>query len=313
MMIVFHHITVLREEAVEGLHIRPDGIYVDCTLGGAGHSRLIGEHLSAEGMLIGLDQDPRALSAAKERLSGLDCQIRLVKSNFRHLSQVIHQLGVTQVDGILFDLGVSSPQLDEAERGFSYHHTAELDMRMDPDSPLTAFEIVNEWSEEEIARILWEYGEEKFARRIARKIIEARRKQPITTTTQLADLIKEAIPAATRRTGPHPARRSFQAIRIAVNDELRAFQEALEQSLDILAIGGRICVITFHSLEDRICKKFFQEQSLACECPPHFPVCVCNRQPKLRIITRKPILPSEEEIENNPRSRSAKLRIAEKI
>jgi 16S rRNA (cytosine1402-N4)-methyltransferase len=226
---------------------------------------------------------------------------------------VIHQLGVTQVDGILFDLGVSSPQLDEAERGFSYHHTAELDMRMDPDSPLTAFEIVNEWSEEEIARILWEYGEEKFARRIARKIIEARRKQPITTTTQLADLIKEAIPAATRRTGPHPARRSFQAIRIAVNDELRAFQEALEQSLDILAIGGRICVITFHSLEDRICKKFFQEQSLACECPPHFPVCVCNRQPKLRIITRKPILPSEEEIENNPRSRSAKLRIAEKI
>jgi 16S rRNA (cytosine1402-N4)-methyltransferase len=313
MMFVFHHVTVLREEAVEGLHIRPDGIYVDCTLGGAGHSRLIAQRLSANGMLIGLDQDPNALSAAKERLSGFDCQIHLIKSNFRHLSQVIDELGITQVDGILFDLGVSSPQLDEAERGFSYHHPAELDMRMDPDSPLTAHEIVNEWPEEEIARILREYGEEKFAGRIARKIVETRRKQPIRTTTELASLIKEAIPAATRRSGPHPARRSFQAIRIAVNDELGALQEALHQSVDLLASGGRICVITFHSLEDRICKKFFQEQSLACECPPHFPVCVCNRQPKLRIITRKPILPSEEEIQSNPRSRSAKLRIAERV
>lgn len=310
---MFNHVTVLREEAVDGLKIKPDGVYVDCTLGGAGHSRLIASHLSKAGVLIGLDQDTKALTAAKERLKDVTCHVHLVKTNFRHIAQVVRELGFTQVDGILFDLGVSSPQLDEGERGFSYHHEAPLDMRMDREQERTAYEIVNHSSEEELARILFVYGEEKFSRRIARRIVEYRTSKPIETTIELAEIIKEAIPAATRRSGPHPARRSFQAIRIAVNEELTVFEEALEQVMEILAPGGRVSVITFHSLEDRICKQFYLEQAKGCICPPHFPICTCHQKPKLKIITRKPILPSEEELEQNARARSAKLRVAEKL
>lgn len=309
---MFHHITVLKEEAVEQLHIRPDGIYVDCTLGGAGHSRLIAEHLNEQGILVGLDQDETALRVAAERLSDATCHVKLVKTNFRHLKKALLQLGIERVDGFLFDLGVSSPQLDEGERGFSIHQEATLDMRMDREQSTSAWEVVNEWSEGDLRRILYEYGEEKFASRIARKIIQEREKKPIETTVELAELIKSAIPAAARRKGPHPARRSFQAIRIAVNDELGAFSDALVDATEMLRPGGRICVITFHSLEDRICKKFFQDQAIGCICPKDFPVCVCDHQPTLRIITKKPILPSKKEVERNARARSAKLRVAEK-
>jgi 16S rRNA (cytosine1402-N4)-methyltransferase len=310
---LFIHETVLLQETVKALHIKPEGVYVDCTLGGAGHSRAIAERLGPEGTLIGLDQDRTALDHAAERLAGARCRIHLVKSNFRRVGEVVRELGYTQVDGILFDLGVSSPQLDIGERGFSYHRDAPLDMRMDREQHLTAFQVVNEWPEEEIARILHEYGEEKFARRIAREIVHKRRTKAIGTTLELAEIIKEAIPAPARRTGPHPARRSFQAIRIAVNDELNAFRDALDQIPDLLASTGRVAVITFHSLEDRICKQFFQEHAKGCICPPHFPVCTCNRQPRFRIVTRKPILPSDKETERNQRARSAKLRVAEKL
>ncbi|MFD0869854.1 S-adenosyl-methyltransferase MraW [Chlamydia abortus] len=316
---MFHHITVLLEEAVEGLHIKPDGIYVDCTLGGAGHSELIASRLGPQGRLIAFDQDDQAILHARKRLERYEDKLTIVKSNFRHLREVLSGLAVPmngdnpQVDGILFDLGVSSPQLDEADRGFSYNQDAELDMRMDKSSELTAKDIVNGWSESEIARILFEYGEEKFSRRIAARIVQAREKEPIRTTSQLAELIKEGIPAAARRTGPHPAKRSFQALRIAVNDELGAFRDALEQAVDCLAPGGRISVITFHSLEDRICKQWFAQLTNRCTCPPDLPVCVCHREPVVRLVHRKPVLPSEEELANNPRARSAKLRVAEKI
>lgn len=310
---MFHHVTVLKNEAVENLHIRPDGTYVDCTLGGAGHSRLIAEHLSEEGHLIGLDQDDEALRAAAERLRDVRCRLNLIKTNFRHLKDALKKIGVERVDGFLFDLGVSSPQLDDGERGFSIHQEATLDMRMNQQQETSAWNVVNEWSEGELRRILYEYGEEKFAPRIAKKIVQHREITPIETTTQLSELIKSAIPAAARRTGPHPARRSFQAIRIAVNDELGALQDALVDATDMLNPGGRFSIITFHSLEDRICKRFFQEQAVGCICPKDFPVCVCEHQPTLRIITKKPILPSKEEIERNARARSAKLRVAEKL
>lgn len=309
---MFKHETVLREEAVDGLNIRPDGIYVDCTLGGAGHSRLIAEKLGPEGILIGIDQDQTALDSAREKLKGVSCRLFLIKSNFRKVGQAVHDLGIKQIDGILFDLGVSSPQLDVGERGFSYHQDAPLDMRMDQEQETSAYHIVNEWSEQELAQILFEYGEEKFSRRIAKAIVQERANRPIETTLQLVEIIKCAIPAPARRTGPHPARRTFQAIRIAVNDELQALQDALDQSLSILREKGRISVITFHSLEDRIVKKFFAEKSKGCICPPQFPVCVCGLKPILSIINKKPILPTEEEIEKNPRARSAKLRVAEK-
>lgn len=309
---MFIHETVLREEAVDGLNIKPDGVYVDCTLGGAGHSRLIAERLGSSGTLIGLDQDQTALDHAKQRLKEVECNLHLVKTNFRRVKEVVEELGFNKIDGILFDLGVSSPQLDAGERGFSYHQDAPLDMRMDVQQELSAYHIVNHWPEEEIARILFEYGEEKFSRRIAQEIVKQRQLQPIETTLQLVDIIKQAIPAPARRTGPHPARRSFQAIRIAVNDELNVFRQALEQSVEILNPRGRICVITFHSLEDRICKKFFQDKAKGCICPPHFPVCTCDQRPLLRVVAKKPILPTKEEIERNKRARSAKLRIAEK-
>ncbi len=309
---MFKHHTVLKKEAVESLRIHPEGIYVDCTVGGAGHSQRIAEALNPSGVLIGFDQDQNALQAAKERLKSASCQIFLIKTNFKRIKEVISELGFHEVDGILFDLGVSSPQLDQGDRGFSYQKDAPLDMRMDQEQTFSAYELVNEWSEEELADILFRYGEERFSRRIARHIVRARQKKPIQTTFELADLIKQAIPASTRRSGPHPARRSFQAIRIAVNDELNVFEQALKHSLDILKSQGRLSVITFHSLEDRICKKFFQEHAKDCICPPHFPMCTCNHQPLLRFITKKPIIPSKEEIDKNKRARSAKLRVIEK-
>jgi 16S rRNA (cytosine1402-N4)-methyltransferase len=310
---LFHHITVLKEEAVAGLDIRPEGVYVDCTLGGAGHSSLIAAQLRGQGRLIAIDQDDAALENAAVKLSSCKERVTLVKSNFRHLKEVIHSQGLSGVDGVLFDLGVSSPQLDVGDRGFSYNADAPLDMRMDRSAPLSAYEIVNEWDEAEIAKVIWEYGEEKFSRRIARQIAVQREEAPIETTGQLVELIKQAIPAPARRSGPHPAKRTFQAIRIAVNDELGAFQEAINDAILLLNPGGRISVITFHSLEDRICKQTFQDYAKGCTCPPDFPQCVCGNQPIVRIVTRKPILPSEAELQQNPRARSAKLRIAEKL
>lgn len=309
---MFIHETVLKKEAVESLRVHPEGVYVDCTIGGAGHSQLIAETLNANGTLIGIDQDQKALDAASQRLKSANCQLFFIKTNFKRLREVITECGFHEVDGILFDLGVSSPQLDQEERGFSYNKDAPLDMRMDQEQAFTAYDLVNEWTEEAIADILFRYGEERFAKRIARQIILARKKKPIQTTFELVDIIKQAIPSATRRSGPHPARRSFQAIRIAVNDELNALEQALIQSFDLLKSKGRLCVITFHSLEDRICKKLFQENAKSCICPPHFPVCVCKHQPLLRLITKKPIIPSREEIERNKRARSAKLRVVEK-
>ncbi|RNB90876.1 16S rRNA (cytosine(1402)-N(4))-methyltransferase RsmH [Brevibacillus nitrificans] len=309
----FHHVTVLRDEAVAGLNIRPGGIYVDCTLGGAGHSSLIASQLTEGGRLIAIDQDDWALDNARERLSAYMDRVTLVKSNFRHIKDIVSDLGLDGVDGILFDLGVSSPQLDEGERGFSYNADAPLDMRMDQQAALTAYDIINEWDEEEIAKVIWEYGEEKFSRRIARQIVQYRAKQPVQTTGELVELIKEGIPAAARRTGPHPAKRTFQAIRIAVNDELNAFKEAVADAISVLRPEGRVSVITFHSLEDRICKQVYQELSKGCTCPPSFPICACGNKATVKVITRKPILPSAEELEANPRARSAKLRVAEKL
>ncbi|GAB2702933.1 16S rRNA (cytosine(1402)-N(4))-methyltransferase RsmH [Paenibacillus thermoaerophilus] len=318
---MFHHVTVLREESVDGLQVKPGGIYIDCTLGGAGHSSLIAERLRGSGLLIAFDQDDAALKHAAERLAPFGGQIKLVKSNFRRLREVLESMpevprnkaGVPQVDGVLYDLGVSSPQLDEGERGFSYNHDAELDMRMDRETPLTAKIIVNEWSEAELARILWEYGEEKFAKRIARTIAEARVRKPIETTGELAELVKSGIPAAARRTGGHPAKRSFQALRIAVNDELGAFEDSLQQAIDCLKPGGRVAVITFHSLEDRICKTGFAKHIGTCKCPPGLPMCACGAKSTLRLVNRKPITASAEELKANNRARSAKLRIAEKL
>ncbi len=310
---MFHHITVLKEEAVQGLNIKPDGIYVDCTLGGAGHSSLIASRLGEGGRLIAIDQDDTALANAKNVLAPYQDRVVLVKSNFRYIKQVVQEQGFAGVDGILYDLGVSSPQLDEGERGFSYNADAPLDMRMDREAPLTAYDVVNTWDEKEIAQIIWEYGEEKFSRRIARQIVTEREKAPIATTGQLVELIKEAIPAPARRSGPHPAKRTFQAIRIAVNDELGAFRDAIHDSIRLLNPYGRVSVITFHSLEDRICKQAFQSFAQGCTCPPSFPQCVCGNKPVVKIVTRKPILPSDAELSDNPRARSAKLRIAEKL
>ncbi|RXZ77119.1 16S rRNA (cytosine(1402)-N(4))-methyltransferase RsmH [Paenibacillaceae bacterium] len=315
---MFHHITVLKTEAVEGLAIKPDGIYVDCTLGGGGHSEQIVSRLGAGGRLIVLDQDEWALENARKRLADYINQITFVKTNFRELEQVLCGAdvpmadGVPQVDGILFDLGVSSPQLDEADRGFSYNHDAPLDMRMDRQGELTAHIIVNEWEEQELSRILHNYGEERFARKIARGIVQARARSPITTTGELVEIIKAGIPAATRRSGPHPAKRSFQALRIAVNDELGAEEEALKQAVRCLKPGGRVAVITFHSLEDRICKHTFASYLERRTSPPDFPVYI-SEPGTLKLVGRKPIVPSEEELEANPRARSAKLRVAEKL
>lgn len=310
---LFQHVTVLLKETVDGLNVKPDGVYVDCTLGGAGHSEYLLSKLSSEGRLFAFDQDEMAIEHAKEKLAQYGDRVTIIKSNFRHLTEKLAEHGVHQVDGILFDLGVSSPQLDTPERGFSYQHDAPLDMRMDREQTLTAFEIVNKWPYEELVKIFFQYGEEKFSKAIARKIESVRKEREIRTTTELADLIKEAIPAPARRSGGHPAKRVFQAIRIAVNDELKVFEEAIHQAIDLLKPGGRISVITFHSLEDRICKLAFKKASEGPELPPGLPIIPEQYKPKLKIITKKPIVPSEEELERNHRARSAKLRIAEKL
>ncbi|MGM9986614.1 MAG: 16S rRNA (cytosine(1402)-N(4))-methyltransferase RsmH [Bacillaceae bacterium] len=310
---MFKHVTVLLNETVDGLNIKEDGIYVDCTLGGAGHSEYLLKQLSDKGHLYAFDQDDDAIAHAKKRLAPFEGKYTIIRSNFRYLKDRLNELGVESVDGILFDLGVSSPQLDKAERGFSYHQDARLDMRMDQEAELSAYEVVNNWSYEDLVRIFFQYGEEKFSKQIARKIEAYRSKKPIETTGELVELIKEGIPAATRRTGGHPAKRVFQAIRIAVNDELRVFEYALEDAIEMVKPGGRISVITFHSLEDRICKNIFKQYSSLPPLPPGLPVIPDEFQPKLKLITRKPILSSKEELENNNRAKSAKLRIAEKI
>ncbi|WP_432354881.1 16S rRNA (cytosine(1402)-N(4))-methyltransferase RsmH [Sporosarcina sp. A2] len=309
---MFDHTTVLLHEAVEGLAIKPDGIYVDCTLGGAGHSKEIAKRLSANGRLICFDQDMTAIEAAQETLSEYLDQVTFIHANFSELKNELHQIDIESVDGILYDLGVSSPQLDTPERGFSYNHDAPLDMRMDTSAPLTAYEVVNEWSYQDLLRIFFRYGEEKFSKSIARKIEVARAEKPIQSTAELAELIKTGIPAAARRTGGHPAKRVFQAIRIAVNDELGAAETSLTDAIDLLNPEGRISVITFHSLEDRLCKTIFKEASSLPELPPNLPVIPEGLDVKLKLITRKPMLPSDEEIEANKRARSAKLRIAER-
>ncbi|MBD7964391.1 16S rRNA (cytosine(1402)-N(4))-methyltransferase RsmH [Fictibacillus norfolkensis] len=308
---MFDHITVLKQESVDALHVRPDGIYVDCTLGGAGHSALILSQLET-GHLYAFDQDDIAIENARQVLKEHEGKYTIIRSNFRHIKEELSKRGIHKVDGILFDLGVSSPQLDEADRGFSYQHDAELDMRMDQSNDLTAKEIVNEWPFNDLMKIISRYGEEKFAKHIARKIEAAREKKEIQTTGELVEIIKDAIPAPARRTGGHPAKRTFQAIRIAVNDELNAFEDALQDSIELLDIGGRIAVITFHSLEDRACKNILKKASTGPELPPGLPVIPEEYKPELKLITRKPIVPTENELEENRRSRSAKLRVAEK-
>ncbi|MFP3916373.1 16S rRNA (cytosine(1402)-N(4))-methyltransferase RsmH [Lysinibacillus telephonicus] len=310
---MFDHTTVLLKETVDGLSINPDGIYVDCTLGGAGHSEYLVQQLSTKGRLICFDQDITAIENAKVRLENYLDRVTFVHSNFRYIKEELQKLNIEKIDGILYDLGVSSPQLDTPERGFSYHHDAPLDMRMDQTAEISAFHVVNEWSYEDLVRIFFRYGEEKFSKQIARKIEEARKHAPIETTGELVELIKEGIPAPARRKGGHPAKRVFQAIRIAVNDELGAAEDSLVDAIDLLKVGGRISVITFHSLEDRLTKTIFKEASSLPDLPPGLPVIPDEYKPTLKLITRKPILPSEEELEANNRSRSAKLRIAEKI
>ncbi|MGB3261040.1 16S rRNA (cytosine(1402)-N(4))-methyltransferase RsmH [Paenisporosarcina sp.] len=310
---MFNHTTVLLHETVDGLNIRPDGTYVDCTLGGAGHSEYLVQQLNDQGRLICFDQDTIAIENAKIRLADHLHKITFVHSNFRYIKEKLHELGIEKVDGILYDLGVSSPQLDTPERGFSYNHDAPLDMRMDTSAPLSAYHVVNEWEFNDLVRIFYRYGEEKFSKQIARKIEEARNHAPIETTGQLVELIKDGIPAPARRKGGHPAKRVFQAIRIAVNDELGAAEQSLQDALELLALNGRISVITFHSLEDRITKTIFKEAASYPDLPPNLPVIPEGMEPMLKLVTRKPILPSEEELLHNNRSRSAKLRIAEKI
>ena len=307
----FTHKSVLLDECIEALNIRPDGIYVDGTLGRAGHSREIVQKLTT-GRLICIDRDMAAIDAAKERLAPWMDRVTLVHGNFADLGEVLREMDITGVDGMLFDLGVSSPQLDDASRGFSYMQDAPLDMRMDKSAALTAYEVVNAWSYEELRRILFEYGEERYAPAIAKAIVRAREIRPVETTLELVDLIKGAMPPAALREKQHPAKRSFQAIRIAVNGELDALPPMLKSATDALNPGGRLAVITFHSLEDRIVKRAMQDMARGCTCPPEFPVCICGKKPKLKLLTRKPIVSGEAELEENPRARSAKLRVAEK-
>lgn len=307
----FHHVSVLLDECIDGLNIKPDGIYVDGTLGGAGHSYHIAEKLTT-GRLIGIDRDPVALKAAGERLSPFADRVTLVHSNFCRMGQVLQELGISGVDGILLDLGVSSPQLDDGSRGFSYMTDAPLDMRMDNGDALSADTVVNTWSYEELKRILYDYGEERYAPAIAAAIVRKREVSPIRTTLELVDVIRSAMPPAALREKQHPAKRTFQAIRIAVNDELNSVSKAMDAAIPCLNPGGRLAVITFHSLEDRIVKNAMAAAAKGCICPPEFPVCVCGRKPQVTVLTRKPIVSGEEELERNPRARSAKLRICEK-
>ena len=308
----FKHISVLLNECLEGLAIKENGTYVDCTLGGAGHSSHILKKLSSKGTLIGIDQDNDALRAAKEKLKNYS-NVKYVHNNFYNIDSILTSLNIPKVDGILMDLGVSSYQLDEGERGFSYMKDAPLDMRMDRDREFSAYEVVNTYSEEDLYRIIRDYGEEKFAKKIAKFIVDKRADKPIETTLELVDIIKAAIPAKARREGPHPAKRTFQAIRIEVNGELAILNKAIEDGVEHLNKGGRMAIITFHSLEDRIVKLKYRELANPCTCPKEFPVCICGKKPLVKIISRKAIEPSKEEVEKNPRSRSAKLRILEKL
>lgn len=309
----FKHTSVLLEECIENLKINPDGIYVDGTLGGGGHSSKICEHLSERGTLIGIDRDQDALEAASARLEQYACRKLFVQSNYSDIKSVLEELEIDGVDGALLDLGVSSFQLDNAERGFSYMHDAPLDMRMSQEDGFTAYEIVNGYDQKELTEIISKYGEEKWASRIASFIVKKREDKPIESTFELVDTIKAAIPAAARRDGPHPAKRTFQAIRIEVNDELGQLERAMEEFCDVLHPEGRLCVISFHSLEDRIVKDVINRRVNPCTCPKEFPVCICGKKADIRKISKKPILPSEEELVENPRSRSAKLRVCEKI
>ena len=308
----FHHISVLLDECIDGLAIKPDGVYVDGTLGGAGHSFQIAARLST-GRLIGIDRDPVALAAAAKRLEPYKDRVTLVHSNFCEIASVLQDLQIDGVDGILLDLGVSSPQLDDGARGFSYMADAPLDMRMNNEDPLTAAEVVNTWPYEELKRILYDYGEERYAPKIAAAICARREQQPIRTTMELVDIIRSAMPASSLREKQHPAKRSFQAIRIAVNDELGSVEKVMRDAIPCLNPGGRLAIITFHSLEDRIVKNGMADAAKGCTCPPNFPVCVCGKKPKVKLISRKPIVSGEEELERNPRARSAKLRVCEKL
>lgn len=308
----FHHISVLLNECIDNLNIRPDGIYVDGTMGGGGHSLEIAKRLTT-GRLICIDQDPNAHEAAGKRLAEYKDRITFVRDNFGNIANILDSLGIEKIDGMLLDIGVSSHQLDEAERGFSYQQDAPLDMRMNPDRPFSAYDVVNGYDEDELDRVIFTYGEERWARRIAQFIVKEREAKPIETTGELVDIIKKAVPKGARKDGPHPAKRTFQAIRIEVNGELEVLQRAIDDVAARLAVGGRLCIITFHSLEDRIVKEAFRKQENPCICPPQFPVCVCGKKPLGRVITRKPILPSKEELEGNPRSRSAKLRVLEGV
>ena len=309
----FKHVSVLLQETIDGLAVKPDGIYVDGTTGGGGHSYEISKRLGENGRLICIDQDAEALVAAEKRLEPFAGIVTLVKSNYAQMKEVLKQLGIDKVDGIVLDLGVSSYQLDNAERGFSYREDAPLDMRMDREQPLTARDIVNDYPESELYRIIKEYGEERFAKNIARNICKRRQDKPLETTFELVDIIRNSMPAKARNGKSHPAKRTFQAIRIECNQELEVLRQALDEMVNLLKDGGRISIITFHSLEDRMVKTSFRRQENPCTCPPDFPVCVCGNKPKGKVITRKPILPSEEECEQNTRSKSAKLRVFERI
>lgn len=310
--IEFSHYSVLLNECMSGLDIKPDGIYVDGTAGGAGHSAEIAKRLDG-GRLIAIDQDETAVAVATQRLNALQKNTTVVRSNFCEIAAVCKELGVNGIDGVLLDLGVSSYQLDTAERGFSYSADAPLDMRMDNRKALSAYEVVNTYSEQALKKILFDYGEERFAPQIAAAIVRERNKKPIESTAELSDIVKYAIPSAAREGGHHPAKRSFQAIRIEVNAELDVIEPAIRDAVAMLNKGGRIAIITFHSLEDRIVKQTFASLAAGCTCPKEFPICVCGNKPKVKVITKKPILPSSRELEENPRSRSAKLRIAQKI
>ncbi|MBD5502008.1 MAG: 16S rRNA (cytosine(1402)-N(4))-methyltransferase RsmH [Lachnospiraceae bacterium] len=308
----FHHTSVLLKETIEGLKIKPEGIYVDGTLGGGGHSYEIAARLSERGRLIGIDQDEAAIAAAGERLRGFKDKVTIVRGNYRNTKSILDQLNVYNIDGMILDLGVSSYQLDTIERGFSYRYDSSLDMRMDTRQSLTAREIVNNYSETELFHMIRDYGEEKFAKNIAKHIVRAREEKPIETTGMLNEIIKAAIPAKVRAEGGHPSKRTYQAIRIECNKELEVLKESLDELIELLNPGGRLCIITFHSLEDRIVKTSFKKAENPCTCPPSFPVCVCGKISKGKVITGKPILPGEEEQNENPRSKSAKLRIFEK-
>ena len=308
----FQHTSVLLEETIDGLAVKPDGIYVDATLGGGGHAFEVCSRLNGNGRFIGIDQDAAAIEAAGERLKDFGEKVTIIRSNYRELKSVLRSIGVEKVDGIVLDLGVSSYQLDTAERGFSYRADASLDMRMDQRQQTTAKDIVNTYSETELYRVIRDYGEDKFAKNIAKHIVMEREKNPIETTGQLNEVIRRAIPMKFQKNGGHPSKRTFQAIRIELNRELEVLRESLDEMIDMLNPGGRICIITFHSLEDRIVKSAFRKNEDPCTCPSHFPVCVCGNVSKGKVITRKPIRPGEEELENNSRSKSAKLRILER-